>query len=228
MNTRNAIRIASLLAISAMASAGAQAASSYGNLAAPGVYFGAGNINGNWNIGSAGGIELGLRVKERPSGNLLDGSTGTYFADAGTYAGGGVKAKWNYEFSVNIGTLAYDGLTFKLGVDHDPSAATNYSFVNPQTYWFDNATVTVGANGSNGFQNSQNVGFGGTPGGAFNVSQNGLYSFSLEVFDAAGLMLDSTTMDVQVGAPVPEPETWALMLAGLAAVGAVARRRAKK
>ena len=119
------------------------------------MYFGAGNINGNWNIGSAGGIELGLRVKERPSGNLLDGSTGTYFAAAGTYAGGGVKAKWNCEFSVNIGTLAYDGLTFKLGVDHDPSAGTNYAYVNPQTYWFDNATVTLGANGSNGFQNLQ-------------------------------------------------------------------------
>ena len=162
--------------------------------------------------------------QERSSGHLLDGSTGTYFADAGTYAGGGVRARWNCKFSVNLGVLSYQGLTFKLSVDLDPSAATNYAYVNPQTQWFDNATVSVGAKGSNGFQNSQTVGFGST----FNVSQEELYSISLEVFDAAGLMLDRTTMDVQVGAPVPEPETYALMLAGLAAVGAVARRRAKK
>ena len=173
-------------------------------MAAAGVYFNAGNIDGNWTIGSAGDIELGLHVKERPRGNLLDGSTGTYFADAGTCAGGGTKAKRDCEFLVNIGDLSYQGLTSKLGVYHDPGAATNYSF----------------------------VGFGGTPGGAFNVGQDGLYGFSLRVFDAAGLMLDSTSMDVQVGAPVPEPETCALMLAGLAGlaglapVGAVARLKA--
>ena len=144
------------------------AASSCGNLAAPGVYFDAGNIDGNWSIGSAGG---------------------------------GAKAKRDCEFSVNIGGLSYQGLTSELGVHHDPGAATNYSF----------------------------VGFGGTPGGAFNVGQDGLYSFSLQVFDAAGLTLDSMSMDVQVGAPVPKPETCALMLAGLAglaAVGAVARLKA--
>lgn len=139
-----------------------------------------------------------------------------------------MKAQWSYEFSVNIGDLSYQGLTFKLGVDHDPSAGTSYAYVNPQTYWFDNASVSAGANGSNGFQNSQNVGFDGAPGGAFNLSHDGLYSISLEVFDAAGPMLDRTTMAVQIGAPVPEPETWALMLASLATVGAVARRRAKQ
>ena len=226
MTITRLFKLSSLVAATALASTAAQAGPSYGNLSAPGVYFGAGNSNGNWNIGTDHGIELGLRAKERPSGNLLDGSTGTYFADPGLYAGGGVKARWNYEFSFNIGERAYDGLTFRIGVDHDPSAAVSYSWADPRTQWGDNAMVTLVPDGSNGFQNSQNVGFGGTPGGAFNVNQDGLYSFALEVRDATGALLDSTTMNVQVGA-VPEPETYALMLAGMVAVGFAARRRAK-
>ena len=218
MHIKQAIHACSVVAAAAFASASAQAASSYGNIAPPGVYFGTGNINGNWSIGTDHGIELALRAKNRQTGTPLDGSTGTYFADPGTYAGGGVKAKWNYEFSVNPGTLA--GLTFKLGVDHDPTAGVNYSWVNPQTYWFDNATS------GNGFQNSQNVGFGGTPGGAFNVNTEGLYSFVLQAFDGTTLV-DSTSMNVQVGTtvPVPEPETYALMLAGLGMLGALMRGR---
>ena len=101
------------------------------------------------------------------------------------------EATWNCEFSVNIGGLSHQGLTFIFSVDHAPSAATNNAPVNPQTCGFDNATVSVGANGSNGFQNSQNVGFGGTPGGAFNVSQDRLNSYSLKVFDARASALCS-------------------------------------
>lgn len=223
MQTKNTFRLCSILAALALASVSAQA--SYGNLAQPpGVYFGSGNVNGNWtiNANTSNGIELGLRVKNRQTGALLDGSTGTYFADPGTYAGGGIKARWNYEFSVNIGPHSFsDGLTFRLGVDHDPSAGQTFSWVDPQTYWSgDNATV------ANGFQNSQNVGFGDTPGGAFDVNQNGLYTFVLEGSDTNGRTF-STSMNVQVGA-VPEPGTYALMLAGLGLLGFVARRRTRK
>lgn len=68
---------------------------------------------------------------ERRPARRLDGSTGTCFANADTSVGGGVKAQWNCELSVNIGTQAYAGLTFRLGVDHDPSAGKNYSSVHP-------------------------------------------------------------------------------------------------
>lgn len=232
MQLKNTLRLCSILAGLALASVSAQAAPSYGDLAAPGVYFGTGNPNGDWTIDTANGIELGLRAKEY-KGATLDGSSGTYFAAAGLYSGpGNARATWNYEFSVNIGTHSFtEGLRFELGVDHDPSAGQNFTFVDPRTWWADNAMV------ANGFQNSQNVIFQpflglccGTPGGAFDVNQNGVYSFVLNAYDANNGLLASTSMNVQVGqvAAVPEPETYALMLAGLGLVGFIARRRSRK
>ena len=196
----------------------ASAVQSYGNLAAPGVYFGAGNINGNFTIDTANGIELGLRAKDRESGATLDGSTGTYFANPGLYNGVGPKKKWNYEFSANTGNVALQNFTFKLGVDHDPTAGTAYSWVDPSSYWPDNALAV----GSNGFQNSENPGFLTTPGGPFG-GEPGLYTFDLQAWSRDGqTMFAETTMNVQV---VPEPETYALILVGLAAIGFAAWRR---
>ena len=42
--------------------------------------------------------------------------------------------------------------------------------------------------------------------------------------------LDGTTatLDARITSPVPEPETYAMLLAGLGLMGAVARRRSKK
>lgn len=221
MQSKKSFCISSIVPALALVCGTAQAASSYGDLANPGVYFGAGNVNGNFTIGTDNGIELGLRAKNRATGALLDGSSGTYFADPGHYAGGGSKAQWNYEFSFNLsGFSDNEGLSFLLGVDHDPSAGTAYTWVDARTYFGDNAT-----RGSS-FQNSQNVGFRSTPGGAFDVDQNGLYSFVLEVRAANDNLLGSTSMNVQVGA-VPEPETYALMLAGLGVIGFASRRRFK-
>lgn len=46
--------------------------------------------------------------------------------------------------------------------------------------------------------------------------------------DSLGGSLDNVSLISNVTAPVPEPETYALMLAGLAAVATIARRRAPK
>ena len=40
--------------------------------------------------------------------------------------------------------------------------------------------------------------------------------------------LDNVSLDLGAAAPIPEPETWALMLGGVAAVGAWVRRRARR
>lgn len=149
MQSKKSFCISSIVPALALVCGTAQADSSYGDLANPGVYFGAGNVNGNFTIGTDNGIELGLRAKNRATGALLDGSSGTYFADPGHYAGGGSKAQWNYEFSFNLSGLSdNEGLSFLLGVDHDPSAGTAYTWVDARTYFGDNAT-----SGSS-FQNS--------------------------------------------------------------------------
>lgn len=221
MNLQKTMPSAVAAATLALASLSAQAVMTYGDIATPGVYFGTGNVNGDWTVSTDSGVELALRAKDRSTLMTLDGSSGTYWAELGlcTTCTGVAKAMWNYEFSVNSG--AASGLTYRLGIDHDPTAATSYAFVDPSTYWADNG---IAPSPFLGFQNSENVRFGDTPGGIFDVNQAGLYSVTLEAWNGA-TMVNSVTMNVQVG-PVPEPETYALMLAGLAGVGFTVRRRA--
>jgi len=52
-----------------------------------------------------------------------------------------------------------------------------------------------------------------------------LYDIRLSVSDLSGQKIAATTMQVQV---VPEPETYAMLLAGLGLLGFMARRRKQK
>jgi hypothetical protein len=225
MNIKRSVQIASTFAALTLASMTSHAvggANSYGNLATPGVYFGSGNLNGEWNINTGDAGELGLRAKVR-FGSLLDGSSGTYFADAGndpsTLA---YRAKWNFEYSVN--STNKPGFTYFLGIDNDPSAGVNLTFVNLSAI---SAILAQPPAGYTGFQESSNIGFASTPGGPYNINANGLYTFVLESRSVTGALGNSVSMNVQVGA-VPEPETYALMAAGLGLMGFVARRRNKR
>jgi hypothetical protein len=216
--------------LAALTSGFASAAYVYGNPTL-GTFYGSGNPQGEWWISSVGGVELGLRAKNRQTGGLLgNGADGIYNVDPGTCTGGlcGTstnKATWNYDFSVDPGANPFllTGLTYRLGVDHDPSAGTSYSYVNPATYWTDNTVV------NSAFQNSENVKFGDTPGGAFDVNQQGLYSFILEAWQGETL-LNSVSMQVQVGDTVPggtvsEPGSLALMFTGLTALPFIRRKQ---
>lgn len=198
----------------------------YGNLSSPGVYFGSGNSNGNFTIGTDNGIELGLRSKNRQTFALFDGSSGVYYAPLGTYLGSGVKHITSYEFSAN--STGYTGetpLLYRLGVDQNPTMMTSFTWVDPTTHWVDNA---IAPSGFVGFQNSQNIGFGDTPGGAFDPLISGMYTFVLEAW-AGQQMMDTVTMQVQIGdtVPVPEPGSLALMFGALGALS-LSRRKVVK
>ena len=97
----------------------------------------------------------------------------------------------------------------------------------------DGTLVAVGS--GLGVNTSDVAGFdiSGTTGAAFAslTDANGasrLYSINLATGTATLIGATATSLrDITVAAPIPEPETYALMLAGLAAVGFAARRRSR-
>lgn len=205
-----------------------QAALTFGNPTL-GTYYGIGNPPGAWLINKSGNVELALRAKDRATGGILiNGADGIYNVMAGTCTGGlcGAttnKAFWNYDFSADPGNNK--NVTFRLGVDHDPSVGVNYSYVDPAAHWPDETYSGLA------FQNSQNVKFGSTPGGPFDVNQEGLYNFTLEAL-LGQQVFSSVTMQVQVGELipgnlVPEPASFALLLVGLMGIATMSRRRNK-
>lgn len=215
-------------AIAIVASSSAVSAEIYGSLTSPpGVYFGAGNPNGAFNIDREGGLELGLRAKNRSTVGpvLIDGSSGIYSVASGfcpSCGGAGTRAKWNYEFSIHTtdGSTLSD-YVFMLGIDHDPSAGTNFTYVNPLNYWNDDAFDS-----NLGAQNSQNVAFGNTPGGAISPLANGLYDFVLFAYRTTDLENAVARVDMTVS--VPEPGTIAMFGLGMASLLAFRRRKAKQ
>jgi hypothetical protein len=172
---------------------------------------GSGTSNGHFTVDrEADGVELGLRAAIRFVGPITPTTTDSYSAPLGTGSG---SALWNFEFSVDPGTLTGTLATLKIS---DNLGTTPFSF-NPGLIG-DNVKT-----GTSGFQNSENLSFFSAffP---FNPNTPGIYTFDLTLMSVTGAELASVDAVVNVGA-VPEASTWAMMILGFVSIGFITYRR---
>lgn len=225
----------------AIFAAPATAVPTYGDIASPGVFFGSGNVNGNWTIDTdnVNHIEVALRAKDRATLQTIDGSAGAYRANTGICnptCSGGTKAAWNYEFSVNTGTDLSNYLV-RIRVDTDPGAGQSWtSWVDVLTNWSDNdywsgskrhASGPGALAGEFAVQQSVNPLFSDSlfqPG--FDPYTPGVYEIELAVFSRQDTSLSHALASTAIVVQVPEPGALALVGLGLAAVGFGRRRKA--
>lgn len=129
-----------ILALTFCTASAAQAVVTYDDAVTPDVLFGAGNVNGEFTVARANGVELGLRGKVRfPTAlNVFNSNgDGTYTFKAGVF-NGVENPQWNFEWSVNTN---YDGsggnlgdYTYRLEMDFDPGPGTNFLAWDPISY----------------------------------------------------------------------------------------------
>lgn len=163
-----------------------------------------------------------MKIKSLALAAALLGATG--FASAATYNLGDITATGVGEFSASFGNGAIidDTWIFSITGNHDVAVLLGNNFSRTEF-----AIGSFAASGSGGsfpgsvdlslveYANYQTLNAAGPLG-------SGTYSVHVTGTSKRANTIYSFTVDV---APVPEPETYALLLAGLGVVGAVARRR---
>ena len=104
------------------------------------VIFGTGGqVNGGFTTNTAAttGIQVGLRARERhdlatnsPTNVFGSNGNGTFNQNAGEPPGfGGAdqnRARWNFDWSINTGSLNVNAYTYRLGIDFDAGFGTNF------------------------------------------------------------------------------------------------------
>jgi hypothetical protein len=149
---------------------------------------------------------------------------------------GGFNAHFGDTFAAStVGSTFSDIFTFSVGTPFDASSSVTSSYLNtPHTkdllitglslYRYDPATMAVLGTAISGINET---GFGSNPTDSWSLSGFGLAS------GAYALKVNGQVMGAGGGAfggdltisPVPEPQSWGMLLAGLGLLGMAARRR---
>ncbi len=242
------------LAAFAVSSFGSHAAVVYDANVTNNVIMGTGITNGGFTVNTAGGVEVGLRARERydlatdsPTNVTGSNGNGTYSQNVGEPAGfpASNRARWNFDWSINTGTATVGTYTYRLGIDFDAGVGTNFQvfdLINSLPY-FDHSFGNNGTAQSAGVeavdaagyaalkatnnlvQNSWNMDFfDDNTTWLFNPAASGNYAFFLEAISANGAVVSRSDIEVIVGAGAV-PEPATLALAGLGLMALTAARR---
>lgn len=192
--------------------------------------------------GSGAALTLGGVTAAFASGAANGGSSDPATSDDTGWQTTGYAAQGlgDGQFGVqfNVSTVGHEAVSFSYDLRHSNTSARHervqYSIDGLN---FVDAAIFSGAAGDTWF-NSRSVDLSGIAGVADNASfalrvvaafapGSSLYEASSPTGSYAGgtWRFDMVTVSGTPIAPVPEPETWAMMLAGLAALGSVGRRR---
>lgn len=144
------------------------------------------------------------------TGGALDSLTLTYAGEQWRYSAGAAQA-----LTLEIG----QGSSFA-GVTNWLAPGSAFNFVSPRS-------GPPGAGGIDGNVGGRVAGVGGTQVVQWNAGETLWIRWSLvnTAGGKQGMAIDDLTLAVTAAPPVPEPGTWAMMLGGAAALGALARRR---